>query len=154
MAVYFFDTSAIVKRYILEAGTSWVHAAVDPPTGNLVYLARISIVEMASAITRRQRNGDLPESQARAVLEQFRHDMASEYRVIEITPDLLSSAALMAESHGLRAYDAVQLAVALGLDSQRITNGMSPTTLVSADEELNVAAVAAGMSVENPNRYP
>src|SRR5438128_7822778 len=119
MDVYFFDTSGIVKRYVQEAGTAWVQAVADVTAGNLIYIARITAVEVTSAVTRRQRGGHLSPSQATAILAQFRQDLAVEYRLIEITPTLLASAVRIAETDGLRAYDAVQLAVAVELQALR-----------------------------------
>ncbi len=54
---------------------------------------------------------------------------------------------------GIRAYDAVQLATAL--ETTRVTFQLEPTqmTLVSADLELNAAAVAEGLRVEDPNTH-
>ena len=54
MAVYFFDSSAIVKRYLNERGTAWVTGLADPATGNRVYVARIAGAEVISAMTRGQ----------------------------------------------------------------------------------------------------
>ena len=66
----------------------------------------------------------------------------------------LSDAGTLVEAHGLRAYDAVQLAAALGLNSRRLALGMSAVTLISADQELNAAAIASGLLVEDPNLHP
>jgi uncharacterized protein len=154
MAAFFFDTSGIVKRYIVEAGSGWVQNATDPAAGNVIYLARISAVEITSAVIRRQKGGSLSATVAASVLGQFRHDMSVDYRILEITPAVLSSAVLLAESHSLRAYDAVQLATVVELHTQRLVHGLSPVTLVSADQALNTAAAAAGLLVENPNYYP
>src|SRR5690242_12447328 len=99
MAAYFFDASGIVKRYVRETGTAWVQAVTDPARGNFAYLARISVVEVTSAIVRRQRGGSITAPDAGAALAQFRQDVALEYRLIEITPPLLAAAALLAESH-------------------------------------------------------
>jgi hypothetical protein len=41
MPAYFFDTSAIVKRYVHEIGSAWVQGTADPSSGNMVYLAAI-----------------------------------------------------------------------------------------------------------------
>ena len=54
MASYFFDSSALVKRYVNEAGTDWVTSLIDPATGHEIFLARISGVEVVSAIKRRE----------------------------------------------------------------------------------------------------
>jgi predicted nucleic acid-binding protein len=154
MAVYFFDTSAVVKRYVAEVGTAWVRAIVDPVAGNSIYLCRITAVELTAAVTRRQRGGTISAADAATMLAEFRRDMTLEFRVIELTPALLDRAALLAETHGLRAYDAVQLAVAEELSTQRAVGGLSSLILVSADQELNAAAGAVGMSVEDPGSHP
>jgi predicted nucleic acid-binding protein len=54
MADYFFDTSALVKRHVAEAGTAWVKSLVRAKAGHTLYIARITAVEITSAITRRQ----------------------------------------------------------------------------------------------------
>jgi hypothetical protein len=61
---------------------------------------------------------------------------------------------LLARRHGLRAYDAVQLAATLQVNSMYQMTGTGPVTLVSADQELNTAATAEGLLVEDPNRHP
>ena len=35
MAAYFLDTSAILKRYVLEAGSAWLRSLVDPLSDNV-----------------------------------------------------------------------------------------------------------------------
>jgi len=154
MAVYLFDSSAIVKRYVQESGTGWVQGLAHPRSGNLIYLARITAVEVCGAIARRRRAGTIPPPDATASLARFRLDLAQEYLVLEITPSLLADAMRLADTHELRAYDAVQLAAALKLNGRWLAAGMSGITLVSADQDLNTAATAEGLSVEDPNLHP
>jgi predicted nucleic acid-binding protein len=154
MAVYFFDSSALVKRYVAEIGTPWVQSIFAAAPANVVYLARMALVEVTSAVARRQRAGTVSLADATTFLTQFRQDTAMEYRIIEITAPLLSAAALIAESHALRAYDAVQLAAASELHAQRTANGLSALTLISADHELNDAAKLLGLLVQDPNLHP
>ena len=54
VAVYFFDSSALVKRYAQETGSEWVMATTEPQTGHILYIAWITAVEVVSAITRRR----------------------------------------------------------------------------------------------------
>ena len=154
MAAYVLDTSAVVKRYIQEIGTGWVRGIADPAASNLIYLARITDVELTSAVVRRQRGGNISATDADATLRQFRQDLALGYRIIEVTPGLLSTARLLAERHGLRAYDAVQLAAAVDLNAQWVAAGTGTIILVSADQELNAAATAEGLLIEDPNLRP
>ena len=52
MVLYYFDSSALVKRYISERGTAWVLGITDPGAGNIIFVARITAVEVVSAIMR------------------------------------------------------------------------------------------------------
>ena len=60
----------------------------------------------------------------------------------------------LAEKHGLRGYDAVQLAAAQAINNLCIANDLHPLTFISADKELNTAAANEGLLVENPNNHP
>jgi predicted nucleic acid-binding protein len=153
MATYFFDSSALAKRYVTETGTAWVQALTDPAAGHGVYVARITLVELVSAIARRRRNGDLTPSAASAALIDVRADFATDYQVIEITAALITRAEALAEQHALRGYDAVQLAAALEVNAAYIAAGQPPVILISADLDLNAAAAAEGLSVDDPNMH-
>ena len=87
-------------------------------------------------------------------MANFRYDFIHQHRVIEILPGLTSRAASLVQIHGLRAYDAVQLAAALDINTDRAAAGLSAVTLVSADGALNAAAVAEGLAVDDPNAHP
>jgi predicted nucleic acid-binding protein len=154
MAGFFCDSSAIVKRYVNETGSNFVDGLTDLKSGNVILLARITRVEVTSAIARRLKNASLTTAAAQNALAAFQHDLTNNYFTVEITPVLLSSAMSLATKHALRGYDAVQLAAALETNDERITNTLTPLTLLSADTELNAAAQAEGLNIENPNNYP
>jgi predicted nucleic acid-binding protein len=74
MAVYFLDSSALVKRYIRETGTDWVASLFSPDFGNDCFVAAIAGVEIIAAITRRARSGSLKAADATLVCAQFKQD--------------------------------------------------------------------------------
>ena len=154
MTAYFLDTSALVKRHVRETGTVWVRSLTGAKTPHTIYLARITAVEVTSAITRRQRGGSLSSAQGGAILGHFRRHLTQRYRILEVTPSLLGRAIELARRHGLRAYDAVQLAAALEVGRLHQAAGLGPVTLISADGELNTAATVEGLSVDDPNAHP
>lgn len=154
MIAYFFDTSGIVKRYVTETGTTWILGLVTPQRGNTIYLAEITPVEVVAAITRRGRGGGLSPHDAIAALKAFHNDFPAQYLPVSITPALLREAMHLAEKHGLRGYDAVQLASVLEIHRQHLAVGLPSPVLVSADAELNSAALAEGLQIENPNLHP
>ncbi len=153
MADYFFDTSALVKRHVNEVGSKWVRSLLRAKSNHVFYIARITAVEVVSAITRRQHGRHLSSAQAGAIIGHFRRHLKQRYRVIELTPALLDNATLVARKHRLRAYDSVQLTVALELNRLQAQVGLPIVTLVSADQELNSAAVIEGLAVEDPNLH-
>jgi uncharacterized protein len=153
VAVYFFDSSALVKRYSQETGSEWILALTEPAAGHSLYIARITAVEVVSALTRRQRGGSVSGIDAATAMADFRHDLSHQYRVIEITPTVITRAMQLAETHGLRGYDAVQLAAALIVQKMRETLGLSALELVSADGDLNNAAATEDLTVDNPNSH-
>ena len=69
-AAYFLDTSALVKRHVIEAGSPWVKSLVRAKAAHTLYIARITAVEVTSAITRRQHGGHLSPAQAGAMPEE------------------------------------------------------------------------------------
>lgn len=151
---YCFDSSALIKRYVREAGTAWVRRLTRRNSSTVIYIAHITAVEVTCAVARRRKGKLLTAARASLLLRRFRQHRAGRYVVIEVTPTLLDEAARLGNVHSLRAYDAVQLAVALEVNRSHQAGGSGPITLISADRALNDAAVAEELPVDDPNRYP
>ncbi|HZO89887.1 MAG TPA: type II toxin-antitoxin system VapC family toxin [Chthonomonadaceae bacterium] len=154
MAVLYADTSALAKRYVLERGSAWLRGMVGLPTGNETYTVRMTTVELIAAITRRERAGTLTPADAARARADFRADLVTGYLVIEATDTLVAQAMTLAETHGLRGYDTVQLAAGLEVNNLYIAAGFPAILFISADVELNIAATAEGLAMENPNAHP
>jgi hypothetical protein len=154
MAAFFFDSSALVKYYVNEVGSSWVESIIDAQPPNEITIAQITGVEVVAAIARRVRAGMTPAADGAAAIQLFRGDFQAKYDVHPITAQLIEEAMNLAELHRLRGYDAVQLAAVTGFEAQMTARGIGPLTLISADDELNQAAQAEGLLVEDPNQHP
>src|SRR5262249_19446465 len=109
-----------------------------------------TFVEVPSAVARHRGGRTITSAQASSFLSRFRKHLAGRYTILEVSPGLLAHATTLANRHELRAYDAVQLAAALELN--RISQG--GIVLVSADKDLNDAAKAEGLPVEDPRLHP
>ena len=153
MADFFLDSSAIVKRYVNETGTVFVDDLMQVKQGNAVFIAQITKVEVTSAFARRKKGKTLSVIDAAASVDSFNIDLDDIYYTVDLTSDHIASATDLATKYALRGYDAVQLATALAANYDVIENGGSSLVFVSADGELNAAATAEGLSVENPNDY-
>jgi predicted nucleic acid-binding protein len=153
LAAYYFDTSALVKRYVQEPGTIWVTGVASPMGNHDIYVVRITGPEMIAAFFRKARRGEAAINDVRRAAEDSRSDFRDQYQVVEITEGIADRAMLLAQQHGLRGYDAVQLAAAAELHGIRNRMGLLPLTLISADGALNTAAQAEGLAVDDPNDH-
>jgi len=151
---YYLDSSALVKRYVAEAGTNWIQNLCAPGADHTLYTIRISGAEVVAALFRRVRANALTLADAEAAASQFKIDFREHYQIVEVTNALVEQAMSLAERHGLRGYDSIQLAAAMELQSVRHALSLDLLTLVCADDALNNAAVAEGLTAVNPNHYP
>jgi predicted nucleic acid-binding protein len=150
---YFVDSSALVKRYVRETGTARVRGITRRRSSTDIYIALITAVEVTAAIAR-HRGGKLLAAQASSLLSRFRTHLTARYLPSQITPAMISDAMTLASRHRLRAYDAVQLAAALDVYRDWSANRLGAFVFVSADKELNAAATAEGLTVDDPNLHP
>lgn len=60
MGFLYFDSSAIVKRYIEEKGSLWVRLQIRDEE-NSIYISSITRAEVAAALGKRYRLGDITE---------------------------------------------------------------------------------------------
>ena len=104
MAIYFLDSSAVIKRYAQEIGTAWVQALTLPTGPHSHFLARITWVEVISAVTRRERSGHLSPPGAAGALSDFQQDFGRQYIPVEISAALIGHAGSLARLHALRGY--------------------------------------------------
>lgn len=154
MSNLFFDSSALVKRYLSETGSSWVELLADSTSGHTIIVAEITRVKVAAALASRQRmSGALSLTERDRLFQLLVLHWTTEYRVLPITTVVADRATLLTQTHRLRGYDAVQLAVALDAQATLLAAGLPALTLVSADDDLNAAARAEGLAAENLNAY-
>jgi uncharacterized protein len=153
-AYYFTDSSVLVKRYVQEVGTAWVRGITRHGASTTICMARITAVEVTSAVARRRKCKTATSKKASSILHRFRRHLAGRYTVVEITPALINDDMRLANTRALRAYDAVQLAAALEIREQRQKIGLGPVRLASADQALNDGATAEGLTVDDPNSHP
>jgi uncharacterized protein len=154
VAVYFIDTSALLKRYVPELGTDWMQSLADPQNQHLLIIAQITWVEIHSAIARREREQSISAVQAQQIMTAFNLHWNEQYFTVPNDLSMIQLAAELVHQHPLRAYDAVQLAAALSIQSQLASPDMSAFTFLTADDRLCTVASQAGLLTENPNDHP
>jgi uncharacterized protein len=139
--IRFFDTSALVKRYVEEPGSSMVRSALR---SHAVAVARVTLAEAAAAVARAARTGILTEAHRDIILARLPEDFAK-LQVVELRPALVARVPALVVRYPLRAYDAIQLAAA-GVVRQ---TGLA-VEMWCADGDLAAAAVADGFRVITP----
>ena len=130
--MHYFDASALVKRYVREKGSAKVQRLL---AAEVAATSRLSAVEIASAVARRVREGNLSGEDRERILAAVERDMTA-VLVVEITPAVLASAQLLLQRHPLRTGDAIQLASCLHLQ-EHIEDDV---TFVGFDDRLRAAA--------------
>lgn len=50
MSAYYFDTSALVKRYVAEVGSTWVRSTIARRSGHVSYASVLAQPEAISAL--------------------------------------------------------------------------------------------------------
>jgi predicted nucleic acid-binding protein len=137
--IVYFDASALVKRYVAEAGSTEVEALIGKAraTGTGV----LSRAEVAAALAKAARVGLVTRDAALKALEAFNTDWEHLIR-LQFGEPLAVRAGSLAWEHGLRGYDAVHLATAL---VWRETLGEA-VMVATYDRELWRGAQATGLS--------
>ena len=136
--ITYVDTSTLLKLVIDEEGSDRAGLVWD--ASDTLASARLIIVESRAALASATCGGRLTTRQH----EQAKNELAEllgDLHLVEVTEDLISRAAGIAEDEGLRGYDAVHLAAALHLGASILT---------SADDALCEAAGRNRMHVANP----
>ena len=151
---YYLDASALVKRYVDEVGRDWLRWLVDPAQDSVVFISRMTIVEVMSALARRMREGSLAPQEFEASRDALWGDCFREYSIIPPSESLVELACALLERHPLRAYDATHLATALTVQQFLDAQVYPSLTFVSSDEQLNRAALAERLEIDDPNRHP
>lgn len=152
MSILFFDSSALAKRYMPETGTNWVRQQTDLTTGNEIAIAQITPVELYSAAARQYHDSQINL----ANLQEFRNllirHVQNQYHLVALSDSIVMRALSLHETHRLRAYDSIQLASALELNT-RLSVIEQTLTFVAADVRLLESAASEGLGVDNPDHH-
>jgi predicted nucleic acid-binding protein len=142
-ATYYLDTSALVKRYHVEAGTRHLDAVFAEPDATFI-IGSITIAEFTAAIHRKHVEGTIPRDTLLHTLSRFSEDLITEFWILDVERSHILEAQQLILRYGLRTLDSLQLAVLLA------TRPLSPTFLCS-DTRLLTAARAEGIATQDPS---
>lgn len=136
--IAYLDASALVKRHVDERGSR--ETLEFTARAEVVATSLISRAEVAAALAKAVRAKLLEEDEARKAQRAFAAQWPDIAR-IPVTEALVSRAETLAWDHGLRGYDAVQLASAV-LFQESVGTAVR---LATFDKQLWDAARRAGL---------
>lgn len=90
MSLYFFDTSALAKRYIKEVGSLWVTSLIVLASSNTIIISDLTTVEMFSLFARREREGSLTSNEVNQLQSVFMYHVENQYLVTPINHIVLA----------------------------------------------------------------
>lgn len=147
MAIYYLETSALVKLYVREPGTERLLKLAASVSENRLVILALARIEFRSAIRRRERNGEIASRVATQLLELFQRHVEARFLTQQINDFVLDIADALVDRYSLRAFDAVQLA---GFIAFRNLAGTDVPVFVCADQELLSAADREGFTTLDP----
>ena len=113
--ILYVDTSALVKLYVPEPESGAVQALVG--TAQVAAVSVVAFAEARAAFARKRRERAVNPKDYRRIVREFDDDW-DHYFVVDVTEPLVKRAAQLADKHGLRGYDAIQLSSAIVLCDQ------------------------------------
>lgn len=137
---YFFDTSALVKRYIQESGSKLIDRTFDEADEILV--SAVTRIEAISAFRRLMGEKNISEADYKKLKSELDEDF-KDFTILPVSQKILNKAYQIVDTEDLRTLDAIQLATVI-IASKNIDQ------LVAADQRLLFAAVNNNIDTIDP----
>ncbi len=138
--IAYFDTSALVPLMINEPASDTCRRLWNDATRTIS--TRLIYPEARAALAQAERMGRLTSADLAEAVEDL-DSITRQIDYVEITAHLAKSAGVLAQTHGLRGYDAVHLAsAALANDDELV--------MVTGDSKLGAAAQSIASRSPSP----
>jgi len=148
MVTFYFDTSAIVKRYHKELGSEVLDKIFEAKEHGFA-LSFWTILEFTVVFSARMRRKTLSRHAFNTVISRFLKDVLDMFAVTSVTDELIASATPLAIKHNLPSADCLQLASALNL-KKALEAAEEKLVLICSDKDLCKAAEKEGTEFINP----
>ena len=113
--ILYVDTSALVKLYVPEPESGAVQTLLE--SAQVAAVSLVAFAEARAAFARKRRERAVNPKYYLRIVREFDGDW-DHYFVVNVTEPLVKRAAQLADKHGLRGYDAIQLSSAIVLREQ------------------------------------
>jgi uncharacterized protein len=138
----FFDTSALIKKYIDEQGSDRVDEILDQARS--VYVSGITEIEMLSAVKRLLHDGIIDKNGYNSVKKEMLYDLDF-FQIIELDKTVIETAKELIEKYQLKSLDSIQLGTVLSIKDEI-------DLFAVCDDKLCTFAKQEGIRIVNPNK--
>ena len=156
MYYFYFDASALVKRYTQELGSDKINFLFANVPHNHLMCLILGATEIIWVLVRKKNDNRLTNAdfrQAGINLDYEIIDDQSGFRTIPVPNSLIWSSMDLIETHSLNSVDAIVLRSALDTAAACHEAG-DELILVASDQRLLRAAISEGLLVFNPEIHP
>jgi predicted nucleic acid-binding protein len=151
--IYYADSSALLKRHVIEIGSNWIKNVFLAASGNMIYTSKLSVVEVLSALNRRSRESSISSAEYTKFSKDFLAVSKFQYEMIDLSDAVLIESQRLLENYPLRAGDAIQLASAILANTQFQNAKLSPLIFLASDVRLLSAANNEGIQTDDPQKH-
>ncbi|MYK20560.1 type II toxin-antitoxin system VapC family toxin [Candidatus Poribacteria bacterium] len=152
MYYFYFDASALAKRYIEETGSDKIDFLFSNVSLERLRCLTIGVMEVFWICVRKKNDGRISVSQfaeSTTYLKSEIVDAQSNFRKISVPDSLVWDSMALIETHSLNSVDAIVLRSALDTAAE-LRNTTDTLVLVASDQRLLRAARSEGLQVFNP----
>lgn len=146
MIYYFFDSSALIKRYHTEIGTERIDEILEQQDSEFI-ISSLALSEVTSALNRKKNEGKINPDLFKDILIEFYREVLEKFTVISLDDSLLSRSIELILNRNLRTLDSLQLSVALSVFDLLYEMKF---IFVCSDKKLLNAAKQEGLEILDP----
>ncbi len=150
---YYADSSALLKRHVVEIGSTWIKSEFATTTNNTIYTSKLSIAEVLSGLNRRKRESSISSADYTVFSKDFLAVSKFQYELIDLSDAVLLESQRLLENYPLRVGDAVQLASALLANAQLQSAKLPTLIFLASDVRLLSAAKDEGLQTDYPQNH-
>lgn len=152
MYYFYFDASALVKRYTQETGSDRINFLFNNVPLNRMMCLIIGIVELFWICVRKKNDGRITNLDFSQAGINFNYEVIgnqSDFKTIPVPDPLVWDSMGLIETHSLNSVDAIVLRSALDIATELYSTG-NTLVLVASDQRLLRAARTEGLQTFNP----
>lgn len=151
MLIFYFDASALAKRYVKEKGSEIIVRIFSAVEVTRMRALMIGLAEVVSIFVRKKNGGVISPALFHSSLLLFKQEILENlhFKKLDVESILISRAIPLIEKHSINATDAAVLRSALDIKQFENERG-NELILVTSDKRLETAAKSEGLRVINP----